>query len=1094
MKSMLILITMTLMTLSSHSREPRNLFFRIGQSEGLSANQVQAVDMDEWGFLWIGTSNGLNRCFGSDWVVHRAVPDTPGALSNSNCLALRYDSTRKGLWVGTHGGGLNFYQVAEDRFVPISIQPQKNRIPGGEDIFAITTSPDGRVWFGGSCGLQVIHPGLDKPEHLPLGRTEMDASAPWAVTALALTRKGTLLAGTHRGLWAVARQESPRRIELDGEADHPQRIWSLCPTRSGGVWAGSESGWLFLLDDNFRILRRFHHTRNPRFPSEGINALCLDDRHGLWIGTYGGGLLCLPSNSPLPMPITAAAEAPFTLAGNHINTLWAVPGGPLWVGTDNGLCRYEPALETVRHFGPHEPPPRRMNPADIVALAETSTALWLGTSRGSLMRLGKSPGTGGHTPPEPEITLGTGSVTKLVTGPDDTLWCAAEGCLLHIGTDGQIQSRHEPREDSDQSIRSASLITLMADRQNRLWIGSNNRGVSLLHIPSGRFEHLSSDTVPGLSVWALLQDHKDHFWLGTRDGLFRLTPDLRLCERHTREAGKPDTLGGNWVTALFEDSQKRLWIGTAGGGLSLKRNTGSGFRRFDRRHGLPDDDVLSILEDDQGGLWLGTGRGLCRLDPQSGETRTFGRLHGLGTEDFNIDGALKLRDGRLAYGSGTGLNIFGPDDLLTEPAPGILHLTGLRINTRTIHLSPPLFLRRQIELPYSRDIIGLEFAVQHRLAASLTTRYRLRGWRETWLETDSRNHQAVFGQIPPGSYTLEIQAQHTSGQAATPIRRLEILIPAPFWRTPAFIVSGFLVFALFSYRLISFLTGYLRIRRFWHKTTRIGIYRLGPRIGCGGMAEVYAGKGLMAPHNEVAIKILREDLRQDPRSRRRFHLEAAIIDQLDHPNIVRVLERGIHEDRPYIVMERLHGVTLAQKLETEGPLSLAGVAPMITQVCSALERIHRMGILHRDLKPANIMLIPATAQGTTVKLLDFGLARIMNHSHMTRSGAVMGTLSYLAPELIVSREAERASDIFSLGVLVFELLTGALPYHGGSPGDLLNQILIEPPPPLGDLGLDVPREIEDLVNRMLAKDPATRPQAGQIRLGFSRYESVSCPL
>lgn len=535
-------------------------------------------------------------------------------------------------------------------------------------------------------------------------------------------------------------------------------------------------------------------------------------------------------------------------------------------------------------------------------------------------------------------------------------------------------------------------------------------------------------------------------------------------------------------------------MGTAGAGLYLCLNPKPGFQRFDRRQGLPDDDVLSILEDQQGFIWLSTGRGLCRLDPDGGSARVFGYHQGLGAMDFNIDAALRLKDGRLAYGSSAGLDLFDPCRLTGARAAIPLYIEGLRINGRRVPLVPPLFLRRRIDLPWSRDIIRFDFApIDHRQADDLTCRYRLRGWKDQWMETDKTSRQAVFGQLPPGAYKLEVMAYTADGRPASGLQSLQIHIPTPFWRRSWFVALGLLCFVILSYLLIHFLSGYLRIRQFWRKTTCISTYRLGPRIGCGGMADVFAGTALAPPKAQVAVKILREDLCKDPLSRRRFRLEAAIIDQLEHPNIVRVLERGVHDDRPYIVMERLHGVTLAQKIETERRLSLIQTALIVSRICSALEQIHQKGILHRDLKPANIMLTRPAQHEIGVKLLDFGLARIINQSRLTRSGTVMGTLSYLAPEQISRQEASTASDVFALGVLVFETLTGVLPYTGGSAGDLLNQILIEPPPRLEDLDLTVPQEIDTMLGLMLAKNPLLRPTLPEIRLCFSAFTSNTLP-
>lgn len=474
---MKLVLLLTLTTTLLCGDLPRTHFFRITQTDGLSVNQVQAVARDEWGYLWIGTSNGLNRYDGSNFIVHRPEPETPDRLSDSNCYALLYDAARKSLWIGTHGGGLNRYHIPSDHFEQVPIQPQKNRLPGTEDIFALLSDRSGRIWFGGSCGLQVIHRGQSNPEFIPLGpRNQTQDPRPCPVTALAVNSRGRVFIGTEQGVWTSLGNEAPFPVVVPGEAQLQRCIWSLCAGDEGDLWVGCEGGALFHLTADFRIADHFQHSGSNDFPTEGINALCRDRSQRLWIGTYGGGLLCLNPNSRSPQAFHARQDNPFSLPDEQINCLFQDPKGSIWIGTDNGLCRYEPELERVIHLGRDEPARRRLTHPDIVTLAELPQGIWLGTSDGRINRIRHQADNPGIYAAEPARDLGCGSLTKLVADRHNHLWCAAETGLLELDADGQLLKRFTPSPDTDRGMPDSTIITLMADRQDRLWIGSTARG------------------------------------------------------------------------------------------------------------------------------------------------------------------------------------------------------------------------------------------------------------------------------------------------------------------------------------------------------------------------------------------------------------------------------------------------------------------------------------------------------------------------------------------------------------------------------------------------------------------------------------------
>ena len=255
-------------------------------------------------------------------------------------------------------------------------------------------------------------------------------------------------------------------------------------------------------------------------------------------------------------------------------------------------------------------------------------------------------------------------------------------------------------------------------------------------------------------------------------------------------------------------------------------------------------------------------------------------------------------------------------------------------------------------------------------------------------------------------------------------------------------------------------------------------YEIGGVLGRGGMAEVHRGRDLRLGR-EVAVKVLRHDLARDPSFQVRFRREAQASASLNHPAIVAVYDTG--EDRtttgatPYIVMEYVEGETLRDVLRREGHLSPERAMALSADICGALDFSHRNGIVHRDVKPGNVMITP---QGT-VKVMDFGIARAVSDSAatMTSTAAVIGTAQYLSPEQARGEGVDARSDVYSMGCMLFELVTGAPPFTGDSPVAVAYQHVREDPRLPSSINPGIPPELDAIVLKAMSKNPANRYQS-----------------
>lgn len=251
----------------------------------------------------------------------------------------------------------------------------------------------------------------------------------------------------------------------------------------------------------------------------------------------------------------------------------------------------------------------------------------------------------------------------------------------------------------------------------------------------------------------------------------------------------------------------------------------------------------------------------------------------------------------------------------------------------------------------------------------------------------------------------------------------------------------------------------------------VGNYKIEEKLGEGGMGAVYKGVDTMLDR-EVAIKALRPELASQTSIVERFRSEAVTLAKLNHPNIATLYSLFRQGEELYMVLEFVRGETLDNIMQTRGAMSSEEAIPVFCQVLDGICHAHDFGIVHRDIKPANMML----TENGTLKVLDFGIARLLGSARMTRAGNIIGTLEYMAPEQVKGQETDARSDIYALGMMLYEVLTGRLPFESENEFELMKMQTEQIPQSPREINADIPETVEAAIMRAIQKDPDARFQ------------------
>jgi ligand-binding sensor domain-containing protein/signal transduction histidine kinase len=792
-------------------------FESLGLEDGLSQSTVLAILQDQFGFLWIGTEDGLNRYNGYTFEIFRPDLNNPDTISDRWITSLFED--RQGyIWIGTRQGGLNRYDPATGKFTYYLHDPKDPQSLSSNNVTAILENKKGELWVGTNNGLNLLDRQTGEFQRFNSDPDVSTTISSNLITALFEDSRGILWIGTDDG--RLNRFNSATK-NFTSYVYNPKNysvvkgksIKSIVEDRNGDLWIASFEG-LQHFKPSESSFNAFKHSKTEpsSLISDTVLSLYMDRSDTLWVGTNEG----LDRFNPKTNSFVHYQHDPSdrtSLSNNTVLSIREDRGGVLWIGTfGGGLNKFNKGQRKFAyyHYEPSNPNSLSANYISPI-FADSSGHIWIGTYGGGLNRFNPSMGLFTHYTHDPRnlSSLPSNDIYSVYVDKTGTLWVGTADALSRRNP-SSVSFTHYRNDPTDpESLAGGPVRMIFQDSRGSLWIGTSN-GLDLLDPSTGKFTHYQHsltkpNSISSDDITAIYEDKDGTLWIGTFDnGLNRFNRDTGAFVRYQRNRGDPQSLSDDSVTAIYQDQNNNLWIATAGGGLNLYHPETNSFQHYTENNGLPNNVIYGILEDDAGQLWLSTNYGLSRFDPERGTFRNYTDSDGLQSNEFNMGAYAKGLDNKMYFGGINGLNAFFPDEVKNNTyAPPVI-LTSFTPGGQPDSGLPQAEELRQVTLGWPNNNFGFEIAA---LSFAEPGRnqyaYKLEGFDKDWNYVGT-SREGRYTNLAGGTYTLRFMGTNNDGVWNESNQVIQITVIPPFWETWAFrilVTISIIVLGVVAYRL-----------------------------------------------------------------------------------------------------------------------------------------------------------------------------------------------------------------------------------------------------------------------------------------------------
>ncbi|SHF66594.1 Two component regulator propeller [Fodinibius roseus] len=790
-----------------YSQEHSFQFKHLGLDEGLSQSSVPSIIQDDEGFMWFGTTGGLNRYDGHEMTVYRRDLVDNNSLSDKHIADMCKD-TEGNLWIAT-GNGLSFFNIGEERFKRYFAEDRPGSVSANV-IHATHCDTDGTVWVATKNGLNKL---VDKDEGGFVRLAVVDGENNFQEVYRDST--GRLWAGTFgEGLYYLDREGQLAHSQITGLNN--KKITTIHDGEAGYLWVGTNNGLYRINPERNKATLYQYEADNPASLSENtVNVVYRDSQSNVWVGTGDGLNLYHPETDEFTR-FKADPRDDQSISSNQIHSLFEDRHNTLWIGTwSAGLNKFSYHQKDIQYYF-HDPESgNSLSGNNIWDFLQDNDGqnIWIGTDEG-LNRFNRDTGKFEYFLNEPgdDHSLSSNRIFNIAQDRSGDLWLATSRGVNKLNPESGDVDRYLHKANDPNTISYNSLWSLAIDSSGCIWIATTSRGLDVMDPETETFTHYRHDSddpksISSSFVTEIYIDSKSNIWVGTRQGLNLYQPERDNFKQFAYTAGNPHSLGNSSVLDIHEDSKGRLWVGTTMGANVLDIESHNVLHYFSRKNGLPDDIVYAITEDHEASVYLGTTRGLAVWNSETETFSIFDKRDGLQGNEFNAGAALTSSAGKVYMGGTNGFNTFFPGDLTGNPNVPPVVITDFQLfNTSVpVHgnreekgenrdiLEQSITHTDTLTLSYSDNVISFEFAaLNFTIPEKNQYAYKLEGFDETWNYIGNRNF-VTYTHLDPGEYTFRVKAANNDGVWNEEGTSLALMITPPFWQTSWFYLLGILL-------------------------------------------------------------------------------------------------------------------------------------------------------------------------------------------------------------------------------------------------------------------------------------------------------------
>lgn len=760
---------------------------------GLSNNSVTCITKDKYGFMWMGTYDGLNRYDGYTFKVFRNIWGDKNSLVNNHIKSINAYGGR--IYVGTEKG-LMFFDYADSRFHALYCYNEKHQpIKIGFNINEIVADRSGNIFVtNGTYGF------------LKFGKTDTIGKE---ITYDANKQRFNTLATRidNRGtIWVLVSKIGLGRYDAVNEKIKivaPELAYAGCMTIDGKGKIIAGSGNELLMYDPVSLKTTKLDNGLNKLTSNNIFSLTTTKNGDIWVATNGGGIkVWNPSANSLTY--INAGETPNSLRSGAVDAVYEDDESRIWIATLRGGVNIIDRKPVSFHLFAHDAFNKNsvINNFILSFCEDKQHNVWVGTDGGGLNYWNTRTNTfEAYIHQDTPGTISSNFVVSILNDHTNKIWVATFNGGIDAFDKVTRRFKHYSCYNSADKKEERNFWKLYEDSQHRMWAASTWGGALFLYNRNkDQFELFDNSLV---NIHALFEDHAGNLWAGNYINLIKIDVQHKKHQFY---------FVGQAIRAITEDSKRNLWVGTEGGGLLQYDTNTHQYKRYTESAGLPSNSILNILVDNSGNLWCSTYNGLSNFNVTTKKITNYNASDGLQSNQFNYNAALKLASGKMLFGGIKGFNFFSPDSIAPYAHQPRLMLSDFTINNisierdSTYEQKQPLNELKEITIPFNQATLNISYtALEYSFPEKISYAYYLEGWDHGWNYV-GKLKSAYFSRLNEGTYTLKIRATNTEGQWAAPPIAIKIIVLPPWYRTWwAFLIYLSLVFAIayafYNYRV-----------------------------------------------------------------------------------------------------------------------------------------------------------------------------------------------------------------------------------------------------------------------------------------------------